>query len=99
MAFWAAPRLSNARRVAKSRPAGLLVFHQAPPTAKGFHFLSLEDASGMMNVIVKPDVYISYRRVLREAPLLLVKGTVQRQGNVVNLVAQHIDSLPVAVRT
>ncbi len=53
----------------------------------------------MMNVIVKPDVYISYRRVLREAPLLLVKGTVQRQGNVVNLVAQHIDSLPVAVRT
>ena len=68
----------------------MLVVHQAPPTAKDFHLLSVEDASGMMNVIVKPDVYITYRGDLREATLLIVKGPVQRQGNVVSLFAQHL---------
>lgn len=60
--------------------AGLLVMHQAPPTAKGFHFITLEDEYGMMNVIVHPKVYVRYRRVIRTTSLLLVQGEVEREG-------------------
>lgn len=69
------------------RVVGLLVMHQAPPTAKGFHFLTLEDELGMMSVIVRPKIYARYRRVIRHAPLLVVRGKVQHEGNVVNLLA------------
>lgn len=69
------------------RVAGLLVVHQSPPTAKGFHFLTLEDEDGMMNVIVRPKVYERFRQVIRGRPLLLVSGETQRDGSVSNLLA------------
>jgi len=74
--------------------AGLVVVHQAPPTAKGHHFITLEDEDGMVNVIVRPDVYARHRRVLHAAPLLIVEGTVQRKGGVVNLVALRAGPIP-----
>src|SRR5207244_10088928 len=40
--------------------AGQVVMHQAPPTAKGHHFITLEDEESMMNVIVRPDVFAQY---------------------------------------
>lgn len=67
--------------------AGQVTVIQAPPTAKGFMFVTLEDEFGMMNVIVAPDVAARYRRVWRQTPLLAVQGQVQRQGSVVNLLA------------
>ncbi|HNS01594.1 MAG TPA: error-prone DNA polymerase, partial [Anaerolineae bacterium] len=67
--------------------AGQVTVIQAPPTAKGFMFVTLEDEFGMMNVIVAPDVVARYRRVWRQTPLLAVQGQVQRQGPVVNLLA------------
>ncbi len=75
------------------RLAGLLVVHQSPPTAKGFHFLTLEDEDGMSNVIVRPKVYEQFRRVIRGERLLLVGGTVQREGHVVNLLADWLAPL------
>ena len=69
------------------RVGGLVVVHQAPPTAKGVHFVTLEDEYGLMDVIVRPDVYERYRRVLHQAGLLLVEGAVQRRDGVVNVVA------------
>ncbi len=69
--------------------AGLIVIHQAPPTAKGFRFITLEDEAGMMNVIIRPDIYPTLRRVLRESALLIFEGRVQRQEGVVNVVAQQ----------
>jgi error-prone DNA polymerase len=74
--------------------AGLLVAHQAPPSANGFHFLTLEDADGLSNVVVRPAVYGRYAPVIRAAPLLLVAGVVQRQDGVVNLLADQITALP-----
>ncbi len=71
------------------RIAGQVVMHQAPPTAKGFHFITLEDEDGLMNVIVRPDVYAEYRDVLRTAPLLIVEGQVQRRDAVINLLARR----------
>lgn len=67
--------------------AGQVTVIQAPPTAKGFTFVTLEDEFGMINVIVAPDVGARYRRVWRRAPLLAVQGWIQRQGPVVNLLA------------
>jgi error-prone DNA polymerase len=67
--------------------AGQVTVIQAPPTAKGFMFVTLEDEFGMVNVIVAPDAVARYRRVWRHSPLLAVQGQVQRQGPVVNLLA------------
>ncbi len=72
------------------RAAGLMVVHQAPPTAKNFHFVTLEDSDGLINVVVRPAVYAQYRHTLHTAPLLIVEGVVQRNGGVTNLLALKI---------
>ncbi len=82
----------NGRRV---RAAGLLVVHQSPPTAKGFHFLTLEDEDGMTNVVVRPDVYEQYQHIIHAHRLLLVAGEVQQEGGATNLLAKWIAPLPV----
>ncbi len=73
--------------------AGQVIMHQAPPTAKGHHFITLEDEEGMVNVIVRPDVYANYSKTVREASLLIIGGVVQHKGGVVNLVAQKASHL------
>ncbi|MBP6015302.1 MAG: error-prone DNA polymerase [Candidatus Promineofilum sp.] len=75
------------------RVAGLLVVHQSPPTAKQFHFLTLEDEDGMINVIIRPAVYDQYRHVIHGAQLLVVEGQVQREGAVINVLAERISPL------
>jgi len=52
--------------------------------------VTLEDEDGMMNLIFRPQVYPRFREVVRESPLLVVEGEVQRRGTVVNLLAQHV---------
>jgi error-prone DNA polymerase len=78
-------RKRNGERV---RVAGLVVVRQRPPTAKGFVFITMEDEDGLMNVIVKPDVYQQYYKVLRNCFLLIVEGTVQKQGGILNVLAE-----------
>jgi error-prone DNA polymerase len=80
----------HGRRV---RVAGLLVVHQSPPTAKGFHFLTLETETGLVNVIVCPAVYRQYSPLLRTAQLLLVAGVVQQEEGVTNVLAGHMGRL------
>lgn len=75
------------------KAAGLLVVHQSPPTAKGFHFLTLEDEDGMINIVVNPQIYGRYHRTIRTERLLLVEGQLQQQENVTNLLAQIITHL------
>jgi error-prone DNA polymerase len=73
--------------------AGLLVVHQAPPTAKGFHFLTLEDEFGFVNVIVSPKSYVHFRQFIRSAVLFVVRGEVQQEGDVTNVLAHHFTPL------
>jgi error-prone DNA polymerase len=61
---------------------------QRPPTAKGFVFITMEDEDGLMNVIVKPDVYERYYKVLRNSFLLIVEGTIQKQPGILNVLAE-----------
>jgi error-prone DNA polymerase len=91
--IWGSREIGNGHNGQRARVAGLLVVHQAPPTAKGFHFLTLEDEDGMINVIVRPKVYGRFRNIVRSARLLLVAGVVQQEGEVTNLLAQSIAAL------
>ena len=85
--------VANAGGGLRVRVAGLLVVHQSPPTAKGFHFLTLEDEEGLINVVVRPPVYARYRRVIGGQLLLLVGGETQREGAVSNVLAEWVEGL------
>jgi error-prone DNA polymerase len=62
-------------------------------TAKGTVFLALEDETGMANVTLWPDAWARLRGVVRRHALLLVDGTLQREADVVNVVAREVRSL------
>jgi error-prone DNA polymerase len=73
--------------------AGLVVVHQAPPTAKGVHFITLEDEHGLLDLIIRPDVYERYHRVLHGASLLVAAGTVQRRDGTTNVITERVAAL------
>jgi error-prone DNA polymerase len=85
--------------------AGLVTHRQQPPTARGVVFLSLEDETGMVNVICPPQVWDRHRRMATAAPALLVQGRIERTGSAsgtggaVNLVAVALRPLRVAAIT
>jgi len=76
------------------RVGGMNVMHQAPPTAKGHHFITLEDEAGMINVIVRPKIYEQYRGVLRGSRLIVVEGEAQRKGGVINILLRRAAPAP-----
>src|SRR5207247_9703394 len=69
------------------RHAGLVVCRQRPGTAKGFVFLLLEDETGVINVVVRPDLYDKQRSIIRGESYLCVEGTVQLHSGSLNLLA------------
>src|SRR5204862_1801136 len=73
---------------------GLVVTRQHPMTAKGTVFLALEDETGMVNVTLWPDTWARLRSVVRRHALLLVDGQLQREGEVVNVIAHAVRPLP-----
>jgi len=73
--------------------AGLVVCRQRPGTAKGFVFLVLEDEFGLVNVIVKPDLYQRQRSLVRTEPFVIVRGELQRRDGTVNLLAESFRTL------
>jgi DNA polymerase III alpha subunit len=77
----------------KVRVGGLVVTRQHPMTAKGTVFLALEDETGMVNVTLWPSVWERLRGVVRRHALLVVDGELQREGQVVNLVADDVQPL------
>jgi len=74
---------------------GLVTHRQHPHTAGGTVFLNLEDETGLVNVICSPPVWRRYRRVARTSPALLIRGRLEREGLVVNLIAERIEALTV----
>ncbi len=64
------------------RVAGAVICRQRPGTAKGFLFLTLEDETGLVNVIVRPDQFDRFRRLLTDAPLLRVDGVLQSKEGI-----------------
>jgi error-prone DNA polymerase len=74
--------------------AGMVVVKQAPETAKGFRFFTLEDEWGLINIILRPDIYKKYRVMLRQHQFVIFEGKVQKRDGVTNVLAQKVRSLP-----
>jgi len=75
------------------RTAGCVIARQRPGTAKGFIFISMEDETGIANVIVTPDLYNRDRLVVTRSKFLLVEGTLQNQDSVVHVKASRLRML------
>ena len=79
------------------RVAGWVIVRQRPGTAKGFLFLSMEDETGIANIIVTPDIFDRNRSVLVSQPLLLIDGVLQNQDGVIHVKARRIQPLSYAM--
>ncbi len=75
------------------RTAGQVVVRQSPPTAKGHLFITLEDETGLVNLVVRPALYQKRSEVLCHAPLLTVVGRVQRADGACSLLALGVADL------
>ena len=81
------PQGRHGRRV---RVAGAVITRQRPGTAKGFVFLTLEDETGIANIIVRPDLYTAQRAAIVGEPYLLIEGTLQIQEGVTSIKAERV---------
>jgi error-prone DNA polymerase len=84
------PHARNGRRI---RVAGSVITRQRPGTAKGFVFLTLEDETGIANIIVRPDLFDRDRLTILEQPFLLVDGILQNQDGVTSVKAERLHAL------
>src|SRR5205823_14556707 len=84
------PRGRHGRRV---RVAGAVITRQRPGTAKGFVFLTLEDETGIANIIVRPDLFARDRLTIVEEPFLIVDGVLQNQDGVTSVRAEQVMGL------
>ncbi|MBT3536200.1 MAG: error-prone DNA polymerase, partial [Rhodospirillaceae bacterium] len=73
--------------------AGLVLVRQRPGTAKGVIFITIEDEAAVANIIVREDVFESYRRIVLSSRLLAVRGRVQREGLVIHVMADELFDL------
>jgi error-prone DNA polymerase len=80
-------QLPNGRHL---RIAGCIIVRQRPGTAKGFVFLSMEDETGIANVIINPDMFQKNRLLLVSEKFVLVEGILQNQDNVISVKAERI---------
>jgi error-prone DNA polymerase len=72
-----------------------VIARQRPGTAKGFVFLSLEDETGISNVIVNPDLYEKYRVVINREKFLRVDGVLQNQDHTISIKASHVRAISI----
>ena len=72
--------------------AGLVLVRQRPGTASGIVFMTLEDETGTANLIVRPHIYERCRRAARHGVMVLARGRIERQGEVVHLLADSLES-------
>ncbi len=85
--------LPHGRHGRRVRVAGAVITRQRPGTAKGFVFLTLEDETGIANIIVRPDLFSEQKRAIVGEPYLLVEGTLQIQEGVTSIKAERVIGL------
>jgi error-prone DNA polymerase len=88
-----AARLRETPDGARVTAAGLVVARQRPATAGGIVFLLLEDETGMVNCIVRPEVYERHRAVVRADPLVLVHGRLERRERNMNVLVTSLERI------
>ena len=82
--------LAGMRNGQKLRLAGIVLIRQRPGTAKGVCFVTLEDETGVANLVVWPAVMEQFRKAVMTARLMEVRGHVQRDADVIHVVAAEI---------
>jgi error-prone DNA polymerase len=75
------------------RTAGLVLVRQMPGSAKGVVFITIEDETGIANLVIWPKLYERQRRVILSAGMMAIHGRIQREGEVVHLVAHQVTDL------
>jgi DNA polymerase III alpha subunit len=88
-----AARLAEPPNGARVTVAGLVLVRQRPGTAKGVIFVTLEDETGTVNVVVWAKIYERFRRAVIAGRLLRVTGRIQREGAVLHVVADEIEDI------
>ena len=91
--FVRAGDLEKIRHGSPIRVAGLMSLLQKPQTAKGMCFVSLEDETGMMNLVITPDIYEKFRMILMSERLIEVDGTLESRNNVKNIRVKTLKAL------
>ncbi len=79
--------------------AGLVLVRQRPGTAKGVIFVTLEDETGVVNVIVWRSIYERFRRAVIAGRLLRVTGRIQREAGVTHVVAEEVEDISAMLDT
>ncbi len=87
----AAEQLANLKPERAVTVAGLVLSRQRPGTAKGVIFATLEDETGIANLIIWADVFERFRRAAMAARLLVCTGRLQREGLVIHIIAQQLE--------
>jgi len=87
LSTWQVKQAKSGQRVLV---AGMIVIRQRPQTANGILFISLEDESGLLDLVVKPNVYEQFRSVLRREHLIVASGVVQKEGKAVSVLVQDV---------
>lgn len=93
----AAQALALEKHGLRIRVAGVITHRQRPGTAKGVHFLNLEDETGLLNIVVLPDIWAKNRQVVRKSPALVIEGRLEFNDGVTNIVARGFE--PIGVQT
>ncbi|MCC6265349.1 MAG: hypothetical protein IT169_17385 [Bryobacterales bacterium] len=83
-------RIRDGKRV---KVAGVVIVRQRPFTAKGIVFLSLEDETGISNIIVRPELFEEHRLLWTSAPFILIEGLLQKQNGVLHIRAEAVQPL------
>jgi error-prone DNA polymerase len=89
-----ARELSRLRDRQPVEVAGMVIVRQRPETASGVVFVSLEDETGIANLVVMPDVFDRYRPLVRGSSFLVARGRIERSGPVVNVRVAEVRPLP-----
>ena len=88
-----AARLDDPPEGARVTVAGLVILRQRPGTAKGVIFVTLEDETGVVNVVVWRKMYERFRRAVISGRLLRVTGRLQRAHSVTHIIAEQIEDI------
>jgi len=91
--FITADRLNTIRDGKRLSIAGLVLIRQRPGSAKGVVFITIEDETGVANLVVWPDVFANQRKIVMGARLMAVHGVIQRDpdSNVIHVVARRLE--------
>ena len=73
--------------------AGIVLVRQRPATASGIIFMTLEDETGISNLIIRPHIYERFRPAARHGVIILARGRVERQGEVIHILVDHLERI------